>query len=91
MKNANLQPIHRTPKQVQFMKLETPLSHMDKQKLYETTVNVSFNQMTASKGFKKFGEEAVAATFAEYKQLNDKNVFGRFDKRKLTKDLKRNV
>jgi len=91
MKNANLQPIHRTPKQVQFMKLETPLSHMDKQKLYETTVNVSFNQMTASKGFKKVGEEAVAATFAEYKQLNDKNVFGRFDKRKLIKDLKRNV
>ena len=28
------------PKQIQFMKLETPLSHMDKQKLYETTVNV---------------------------------------------------
>jgi len=64
---------------------------MDKQKLYETTVNICFNQMTASKGIKKFGKEAVAAMFAEYKQLNNKNVFGRFNKRKLTKDLRRNA
>ena len=28
---------------------------------------------------------------AEYKQLNNKNVFGRFNKRKLTKDLRRNA
>jgi len=73
------------------MKLDTPLSHIDKQKLYETSVNVCFNQMIATKGIKTFGKEAVAAMFAEYKQLNDKNVFGRFDKRNLTKDLKRNA
>ena len=71
------------------MKLDTPLSHIDKQKLYETSVNVCFNQMTATKGIKAFGKEAVAATFAEYKQIDDKNVFGRFGKRNLTKDLKR--
>jgi len=29
--------------------------------------------------------------FAEYKQLNDKNVFGRFNKKTVTKDLKRNA
>ena len=70
------------------MTLDTPLSHIDKQKLYEKSVNVCFNQMTATKGIKTFGKEAVDAMFAEYKKLNDKNVFGRFDKRNLTKDLK---
>ena len=47
--------------------------------------------MAASKDIEKFGKEAIAAMFAEYKQLNGKNVFGRFDKRQLTKDLKRNA
>ena len=36
-------------------------------------------------------EEAVTAMAMENKQLNDKKVFGRFNKRKLTIDQKRNV
>ena len=37
-------------------------------------VNVMFNQMTATKGIKMFGERAVAAMIKKYHQLNDMKV-----------------
>lgn len=39
--------------------------------------NVIFNQMTAKRGMKLFGERAVAAMFKEYKQLNEGAVPGK--------------
>ena len=58
--------------------------------VYSTAVNVLFNQMTATKGLKMFGEGAVAAMFKEYKQLDNMKVFGgRAKSSDLTTDNKR--
>ena len=71
------------------MSLETPLTENDKENLFESAVHVLFNQISAKQGIKEFGEDAIAAMFKEYKQFNTQKVFGRFDKRKLTRELKR--
>jgi hypothetical protein len=59
-----------------------------KNEIFSTSVNLCFNQMTASKGIKLFGERAVAAMFKEYKQLDDLTVFGRLDPESLTHEQK---
>ena len=56
--------------------------------MYSKAVNVLFNQMTAAKGIKLFGETAVAAIFKEYKQLHDLEVMGRIDPDTLTPAMK---
>jgi hypothetical protein len=57
--------------------------------IYSTSVGICFNQMTASKGIKLFGERAVAAMFKEYKQLDDLTVLGRLTPESLTPEQKR--
>ena len=44
---------------------------------YEKALNVMFTQMSARKGIKLFGEQAIAAMFKELKQLNDGVVPGK--------------
>ena len=39
--------------------------------LHSTAVGICFNQMSASKGIKLYGAQAIAAMFKEYKQLED--------------------
>ena len=46
-------------------------NHKDNNGVMQTSINVLFTQMSAKEGFKKVGEEAIAAIFKEYKQLND--------------------
>jgi len=41
---------------------------------FQETVNFVFRQMSAYKGMKLFGEEAVAALFKEYTQLHKTNL-----------------
>ena len=65
--------------------------HSTQKELYIHAVNVIFNQMHASKGIKLFKEEAVAAMFKEYKQLNDMEVVIRVAYEKLTDEQKRNA
>ena len=51
------------------------LNQVDRRSVYSTAVNVLFNQMTATKGLKMFGELAVGAmVFKEYKQLDDVKI-----------------
>ena len=57
--------------------------------LASMAVNMMFNQMTATKGIKIFGERAVAAMVKEYQQLNDMMVIGRTNPDKLMSDDKR--
>ena len=45
------------------------LGYSTRRNLYSKAVNVLFNQMTAAKGIKLFGETAVATIFKEYKIL----------------------
>ena len=48
-----------------------------KRNLLQRTIGVCFNQMTAKRGIKLYGEKAIAAIFKEYKQLKDLEVLGR--------------
>ena len=57
--------------------------------LFRRTVGICFNQMTAKRGIKLYGEKAIAAMFKEYKQLDDLEVLGRIDPDSLTQDQKR--
>ena len=58
----------------------------DMQKL---SVDVKFDQTTAKKGIKKHGESAVAATYKEYTQLEDKKVMGVLKPESLTRSQKK--
>ena len=49
-------------------------------------VDVIFNQMTANKGIKLFGEKAIVAILQEYKQLYNMDVFARVNYSTLTKE-----
>jgi len=60
-----------------------------RRELARMAVNVMFNQMTATKVIKMFGERDVAAMIKEYQQLNDMKVIRRTDPNKLTSDQKR--
>ena len=53
------------------------------------TFNVIFTQMTADKGIKEFGANAIAAIYKEYKQMEDMKVLGVLDASKLMNDQKR--
>ncbi|GFH61250.1 hypothetical protein CTEN210_17726 [Chaetoceros tenuissimus] len=77
--------------ELQFTEIDVNqiLSENDKEILFDSALHVLFNQMSAKQGIKEFGEEAVAAMFKEYKQIDTLKVVGRFDKRKLTRELKR--
>ena len=44
--------------------------------------------MTVSKGIKLYGAKVVAATFTEYKHLDDLKVFGRLNPESLQHDQK---
>ena len=57
--------------------------------LFNTSVGICFNQMTAKKGIKFFGEKAIAAMFKEYKQLDDLTVLGRLNPEMVTLEQKR--
>ena len=57
--------------------------------LYSTAVGICFNQMSASKGIKLYGAQAIAAMFKEYKQLEDFKVLGRINPDSLSHDQKR--
>ena len=48
-------------------------------------VDVIFNQMTANKGIKLFGEKAIVAILQEYKQLYNMDIFARVNHSTLTK------
>ncbi len=52
--------------------------------LYQYCVGICMNQMTARAGIKKHGEVAVQAIFAEFAQIEDKNVIAPLDASKLT-------
>ena len=60
-----------------------------RQNILSKSVGVCFNQMTANKGIKLFGEKAIAAMFKEYKQLNDLSVLGRLDPTTLSSEQKK--
>lgn len=77
--------------ELQFTEIDVNqiLTENDKEMLFESALHVLFQQMSAKEGIKKFGEEAVAAMFKEYMQIDNLKVVGRVDKRKLTRELKR--
>ena len=71
-------------------KLNSDKPTIDLRKGVFNVIFTQFNQMTADKGIKKFGERAVAAIFKEYKQMQDLKVLGGVDVDKLTyKDKKK--
>ena len=57
--------------------------------LFRRTVGICFNQMSATRGIKLYGEKAIAAMFKEYKQLDDLEVLGRINPDNLTLEQKR--
>mmetsp|Transcript_42936 Transcript_42936/g.62919 ORF Transcript_42936/g.62919 Transcript_42936/m.62919 type:complete len:101 (-) Transcript_42936:1236-1538(-) len=64
------------------------------EEIYGTCVNVMFTQMSAKRGFKLFGECAIAAMMKELKQLNigavpGKPVIAPKDTRDLTEEDKK--
>ena len=86
-KHIRSQPNNYEPRSYgAFPLLNITLNQVDRN---STAVNVLFNQMTATKGLKMFGERAVAAMFKEYKQLDDMQVFGRARKIDLRTNNKR--
>jgi len=56
---------------------------------HRIVVDLMFNQMTASKGIKLFGERAILAVLEEYRQLYNMEVFSRINVDKLTMKQKR--
>ena len=77
------------------MSLKKSLTHTTTRQMNSMIVNhmfdeMCFNQMHMSKGIELFKEQAVAALFKEYKQLNNMAVVGRVKYEDLTdKDKKR--
>ena len=62
-------------------------------KMMDKALRIIFTQMSAKQGFKTVGEQAVAAIFKEYKQLNDgpmpgKPVVQAVDTNTLTDEMK---
>jgi len=63
----------------------------DETKLYSDVVGLCFTQMSAKKGIKMFGQEALKALADEYAQLDELAVFTPRDASKLTRTEKRNA
>lgn len=74
--------------EVSMFNVEGKPNFRGRRELASMAVNVMFNQMTATKGIKMFGERAIAAMVKEYHQLHDMKVVGRIDPEGLTPEVK---